>query len=209
LLAASLRLANFCHMRLKQALASRRPNEYSPQVQPMILTPSHSSYPSGHATESFLSAIVLWKLLKAAGGTAPGNNTKPYTQTSWLDQIMRLANRIAVNRTIAGVHFPIDSAAGAVLGLTLGLYFVARCQGQLTPLITTTYDAYKFDGTAFPTGSPAPLNDGDFYWSLYYNTATDAQLTPGTYVTKTGSALAMQRNELLNWLWNQALAEWT
>ncbi len=32
LLAAARRLANFCHMRLKQALASRRPNEYSAQV---------------------------------------------------------------------------------------------------------------------------------------------------------------------------------
>jgi len=69
LLAASLRLANFVHMRLKQALASRRPNEYSPQVQPMILTPSHSSFPSGHGTESFMSAIVLWRLLRTAGTT--------------------------------------------------------------------------------------------------------------------------------------------
>ena len=61
---------------------------------------------------------------------------------------MRLATRIAVNRTIAGVHFPIDSAAGAVLGLTLGLYFVARCQAQVifrrSPQRTT------------PTSSTAP-----------------------------------------------------
>ena len=62
-----LRLANYVEMRLKQALASRRPNEYSPQVQPMILTPSHGSFPSGHATETFVSAIVLRRLLQASG----------------------------------------------------------------------------------------------------------------------------------------------
>ena len=38
---------------IKHALACRRPIEYSPQVQPMILTPSHGSLPSGHSTKSF------------------------------------------------------------------------------------------------------------------------------------------------------------
>ena len=36
--------------------------------------------------------------------------------------------RIAVNRTVAGVHFPIDSVAGALLGLTLAEYLVNLCQ---------------------------------------------------------------------------------
>ena len=107
------------HMRLKQALASRRRNEYSPQVQPMILTPSHSSFPSGHATETFMSAIVLWKLLQAAGGTARLLHSSPTPRRrGYAVHAAGLSRR--VNRTIAGVHFPIDSAAGAVLGLTLG-----------------------------------------------------------------------------------------
>jgi len=32
----------------------------------------------------------------------------------------RIAHRIAVNRTIAGVHYPVDSAAGAMLGRAIG-----------------------------------------------------------------------------------------
>jgi len=195
--AATQRLANFCHMRLKQALASRRPNEYAAQVQPMILTPSHSTFPSGHATEAFMAAIVLFKLLQASG-------LRPYGDMQWLEQLLRLASRIAVNRTIAGVHFPVDSAAGAVFGLTLGAYFVARCEDP-----SPTYDAYEFDGTKFPPTTGGPLADGDFYWTLYYNTAGGgSQLAPGPYVTRT-TGLGMQKNDLLRWMWKKALAEWS
>jgi len=38
-LSAVFRTAQFVEMRLKHALACRRPNEFSPQIQPMILTP--------------------------------------------------------------------------------------------------------------------------------------------------------------------------
>jgi membrane-associated phospholipid phosphatase len=195
LLAAALRLANYTEMRFKQALACRRPNEYSPQVQPIILTPSHGSFPSGHATETFISAFVLWKLLKTSG-------TSPYGDPaySWAEQLMRLANRVAVNRTIAGVHFPVDSAAGAVLGLTLGHYFLARCMGQ-------TYDAFVFDGTQFPATSVVPQADGDFYWTLYYDVPTDTQLAPAPYVTKT-TGPTVPTSALLYWLWHKALVEW-
>src|SRR5205823_4062756 len=99
---------------------------------------------SGHATETFISALVLLRLLQASG-TAPYNVFAD--QQSWALQLMRLASRIAINRTVAGVHFPVDSAAGAVLGLTLGQYFFHRCTQ------VATYDAYAFDGTAFPQPS--------------------------------------------------------
>jgi hypothetical protein len=212
LLAATQRLANFCHMRMKQALASRRPNEYSPQVQPMILTPSHSTFPSGHATEAFMAAAVLWRLLQAAGPPSPTatTGTKPYQLMGWLEQLIRLANRIAVNRTIAGVHFPVDSAAGCVLGLTLGYYFVARCATTTGSGATNVpYDAYKFDGSNFPQGTAA-MADGDFYWTLYIDPANGNILTQPPYVTRLNStALTVQYSALLNWLWGKALEEWT
>ena len=66
LLGAALRLANLGEMRFKQALACRRPIEMSPQLQPMIQTPGHGSLPSGHATEAFIVAHVLWSLVDAA-----------------------------------------------------------------------------------------------------------------------------------------------
>ena len=97
LLDAALGLANAVEQRIKHALACRRPNEYSAQVQPMILTPGHGSLPSGHATEAHMIARILWELRGGTPGDALGV------------ELMRQAARIAVNRTVAGMHFPVDS----------------------------------------------------------------------------------------------------
>ena len=55
-------LLQFCvyvEMRFKHALACWRPVEYNAQVQPMITTPGHGSFPSGHATQAHAVAYVL------------------------------------------------------------------------------------------------------------------------------------------------------
>ena len=136
LLAAAIRLANYVEQRFKHALACRRPIEYSPQVQPIILTPGHGSFPSGHATETFISALVLLRLLQAS--PVPPYNV-PADQQRYASELMQLASRVAINRTVAGVHFPVDSSAGELLGLTLGQYFFNRCTAA------ANYDAYAFD----------------------------------------------------------------
>ena len=127
------RFALLVEMRFKHVFAAPRPIDCSPQIQPIIPTPLHSAFPSGHATEIFIMARVLSELL-AAGGS----NFDP----SWKEQIMLVANRIAVNRTVAGVHFPVDSMAGCILGLSLGDYLVARCKPT-----GGSYRDWTFDGT--------------------------------------------------------------
>jgi len=112
----------------------------------------------------------------------------------------------AIDTLVAGVHFPVDSAAGAVLGLTLGQYFVNRCTQ------VTTYDAYDFNGTAFPepSGAQLPPNDGDFYWETLFDIATLTQ-TPTAYATLVGAqngTLPAASNLILKWLWDQAVREW-
>jgi membrane-associated phospholipid phosphatase len=196
LLAAVLRLALFVHLRVKQGLACRRPLEYSPQIQPMIATPAHGSLPSGHATESFAAAVVLWNLMRAAG--RPG-----YDSSDWRTQLLRLAARIAINRTVAGVHFPVDSAAGAVLGLTLGQYFVNRCSGA------AGYRAWRFEGENYP-------DDGDFIWHDLYDVTTEKLTSmPGAsgysveYEANDQAINPQHKSYVLAWLWDKAKAEWT
>ena len=75
----------------------------------------------------------------------------PYADDSWRTQLIRLASRVAVNRTVAGVHFPVDSAAGCFLGLTLGEYFCRALHRRARA--TTTFG---FDGSW-----SAPVRGGD------------------------------------------------
>jgi membrane-associated phospholipid phosphatase len=182
LIDAALRLANYVEMRVKHALACRRANEYSNQVQPMILTPGHGSLPSGHATEVHMVARVLWELRGGTPGDALGV------------ELMRQASRIAVNRTVAGMHFPVDTVAGQMLGLTLARYFVRRAKGN------TGFRAWRFDGERYPGTLDFDFND-------LYNTNT-AQQKSSSYVDLLPAQPLPEGSAILRWLWNEAANEW-
>ena len=115
LLAIAIQMAVNVEMRVKHALACYRPSELSPQIQPMLTTPGHGSLPSGHATQAYVTVHVLKRLL----------NLRPGTHDNEILQLDRQVARIATNRVIAGVHFPLDSIAGRALGQSLGEYFDA------------------------------------------------------------------------------------
>ena len=106
-----------------------------------------------------------------------------------------------MNRTVAGVHFPVDSAAGCFLGLALGQYFWRRC----TVAGPGTYDWFVFTGSTFPWGLPPPL-DGDFYWEEIYRKMFGIGGAP--YVTRGATPQPVQPNAILRWLWGKARAEW-
>jgi membrane-associated phospholipid phosphatase len=197
LLFVAHRFVYYIEQRFKHALSCRRPLEYSAQVQPMILTPGHGSFPSGHSTEAFAYAYLLWQLIKASGNPAFAS------QVIWGEQMMRMAARMAINRTVAGVHFPTDSAAGVTLGLTLGQYVYARCTQQ------SSYPAWKFDGTRFK---------GDFNWRAQFDVASGQQKdattdgpNPSRYVESLGPQYlnANDSSPALAFLWGEALKEWT
>ena len=101
----------------------------------------------------------------------------------------RVAHRIATNRSVAGVHFPVDSAAGAVVGCVLG---------ETAYRIATGRDAIDWPQPVEVTfGAPAdddPPFDLTLAW-LRDILADDAPDLPTT-------------DDILGTLWNAAAAEW-
>jgi hypothetical protein len=173
-------------MRFKHALACWRPVEYSAQVQPMITTPGHGAFPSGHSTQAHAVAHVLKALLNLNPQTTP---PKPGYPTV-IDQLDRQAARIATNRVIAGVHFPADSMVGRMLGVALGEYFVARCTPS--PTASRKFLAAGIDGapaTDFNPFSPTQqLNVGPFY-----SQSAGGAVTPSNFMSQ---------------VWSKAKEEW-
>jgi hypothetical protein len=110
LLAVALQWAIAVELRFKHWLGCPRPMVLSPQVQPCITTPGHGSHPMGHAVQAFLVVSLLQSI---CGVREHG---------AWGVQLNRTAFRIAVNRVVAGLHFPVDLVAGLVLGKALARY---------------------------------------------------------------------------------------
>ena len=106
----------------------------------VIPTPEHGSWPSGHATQAFTAATVLAALQGGAGRVEVMADS----------QTFRLAARIAANRTVAGMHFAADSAAGAMLGITIGRYLAARATAGQAPK-SGKVAALRFEGDRLPT----------------------------------------------------------
>ncbi|MBT9462732.1 phosphatase PAP2 family protein [Hydrogenophaga sp.] len=174
-------------MRFKHIFASIRPVAMSPQIQPMIETPGHGSWPSGHATEAFAMAVLLEALLNAASPQA-----SPPNGSESREQLQRLAARIATNRVVAGVHYPVDSACGRLLGTALAEFLVARATG--TKVHERGFDGRLFEG---PHGEPL---DFSLHQSMDH--------TSGHAYTRSASSTGVGNAPLVAWLWEEAIKEW-
>jgi len=75
-----------------------RPSFLDPDIKPSVGIPGHPSYPSGHASHTFLIATIASEL-------------DPENKESYFES----AFRIGRNREIAGVHYKSDSDAGRLL----------------------------------------------------------------------------------------------
>jgi acid phosphatase (class A) len=95
-----------------------RPHILEPDLDPAIEVPGHPAYPSGHSTKSHFLAFVLGEL-------------RPKER----EALAARADEIARNREIAGLHYPSDSRAGALLARQFAdlLFKNAEFQALLAP----------------------------------------------------------------------------
>jgi len=96
MLKMAARIGELVMVKLKAQWNAPRPSQVYPRLFPPVGVAPHASYPSGHSLVSHMMAAMATEIVPEMG-LAPGE----------------LATRIAVNREIAGLHFPSDTAAGA------------------------------------------------------------------------------------------------
>lgn len=93
---------------LKNSFKRNRPPNVIPGFQSVITASDEFSFPSGHTSGAFLTATVLVLLL-------------PLDVTAYL---YGWASLVALSRVVLGVHFPLDTVAGALLGSSIGWWAV-------------------------------------------------------------------------------------
>jgi hypothetical protein len=84
-------------MHLKGQFQRPRPSQLCPALMPPIAVPGHASYPSGHSTQAHLIALCMSEVFQ-------GVNAAPRDA-----DLLALADRIARNREIAGLHYQSDT----------------------------------------------------------------------------------------------------
>jgi len=173
-------IASHVAMIAKHHLACRRPDRIDATVLPIISTPGHGSFPSAHATEAFAVAEVL-------KGVVEGGHEHYSDPEKRVKLIYKQAERIAVNRTVAGVHYPIDSWAGAILGRTIGQMILAKGNRHKSYV-----DTYKY----------IAKDDSDFFVKEF---AKGENKVNGVSASE---EFAIDRSGLFNWLWERTLDEY-
>lgn len=107
-LVAGFAVERLSYYLLKNSFKRNRPPNVIPGFQSVITASDEFSFPSGHTSGAFLTATVLVLLLPA--GLAA--------------YLYGWASLVALSRVVLGVHFPLDTVAGALLGGSIGWWAV-------------------------------------------------------------------------------------
>jgi membrane-associated phospholipid phosphatase len=84
-----------------------RPSQLDPTIVPLFPNPNHPSYPSNHAAFSTARSEILAYLFPTRAGAARA-----------------LGQESGQSRLYAGIHYPMDIAAGSTLGRSVAGLFI-------------------------------------------------------------------------------------
>lgn len=120
-------------MCLKDHFAEARPSQVCPVIAPMIDPPITPSFPAGHALQSHLIST----LIKASERALNQGNT-----------LFVLSQRVAENRTIAGLHYPLDNEAGVAAAEKVFAMLTTNDPNRRCPKFLALLDAAKKENGA-------------------------------------------------------------
>jgi membrane-associated phospholipid phosphatase len=136
------RMANKAKATDKEGRGRPRPSQLSPALMPPIEVPGHASYPSGHATEAYLISKCLAEVMPAAASTPYDQPRAGHPGDPESTPLQRLAQRVARNREVLGLHYKSDSLAGMVLAThTFGI--LMACPTIKNVVIPNAKDEWK------------------------------------------------------------------
>jgi membrane-associated phospholipid phosphatase len=108
-------VGEFLVMHYKRQFMRPRPSQLSPTLMPPIAVPGHASYPSGHATQAYLLSLIMADVMPDIVKTKFDKAPTAIALTPNDSLLDRLAERVARNREVLGLHYPSDSKAGQTL----------------------------------------------------------------------------------------------
>ena len=103
-LAAATAGATLLSQTLKRSLGRARPDASIAGFEPLAMNPDRFSFPSGHSAAAFAVAVAFAGEPAGLGPLA-----------------LLLATGIGLSRVYLGAHYPLDVAAGGILGVFAGL----------------------------------------------------------------------------------------
>ncbi|MBS0560631.1 MAG: phosphatase PAP2 family protein, partial [Proteobacteria bacterium] len=132
-------IATFAAMYFKGRYTRPRPSQLCPALLPPLEVPGHASFPSGHSTQAHLMVLCLSDVFAGVPGQTPAQSSLLPQRKGTIDDLWTLADRIARNREIAGLHYPSDSAAGVSIAWWLHNLMTVPSQGRYLATVAAAH----------------------------------------------------------------------